>query len=253
MQLVPSMRVRPSLFALALAAVIAGLALSTSAAAGDGAPTTCRAVKWCTITAAGEASSIAAQYAIGNVRRGTELAITQDYVSQRQVGGEILSGVMAGVCAWSQYQRDWAPLVLTPVPDCADPQLTTDQFVADNGTAVWTGCYPRCFGGVPLRYDPRCGRHGRRFCYSSNCEEYGNYSPWSPSAHPTDPLRMTGRHRLDVRYLARFGDVWTNSPFYMVRDGTVGHGRGDWVFVSGAACHIVTGPIGTYRRPPKHQ
>ena len=70
--------------------------------------------------------------------------------------------VLAGVCAWSQYQRDWAPLVLTPVPDCADPQLTTDQFVADNGAAVWTGCYPRCFGGVPLRYDPRCGRHGRK-------------------------------------------------------------------------------------------
>src|ERR1700761_859820 len=102
MQLVPPMRARLPVLALAFAATVAALALSTASAAGDGAHTTCRAQRWCTITAAGEASSIARRYAMGNVPRGTELAITQDYVSQRQVGGEILDGELAGACAWSQ-------------------------------------------------------------------------------------------------------------------------------------------------------
>jgi hypothetical protein len=38
-----------------------------------------------------------------------------------------------------------------------------------------------------------------------------------------------------------------------VRDGQVGHGQGDWVFISGPACGVVAGPVGTYHRAPRHQ
>ena len=248
------MRARILLFLTALGAAAAGLAPGGSAAAG--APTTCRAIHWCTITAAGDSSPNATQFAIGNVRAGTVLSITQDDVKHRQVGGEISSGELNGLCAWSQYQRDWAPVVLADPPGCADPVHLTSDFVATtaSGTAaIWTGCYPRCFGGVPLRYDRRCGTHGRTFCYSRNCPEYANFSPWTSMAHPTDQLRRTQRHRLDIRYLARYGDAYNSHPFYMVRDGQIGHGQGDWVFISGAACRIVAGPVGTYRHAPRHQ
>ena len=248
------MRARILLFLMALGAVAAGLAPGGSAAAG--APTTCRAIHWCTITAAGDSSPNATQFAIGNVRAGTVLAITQDDVKHRQVGGEIVSGELDGLCAWSQYVRDWAPVVLADPPGCADPVHLTRDFVATTASgaaAIWTGCYPRCFGGVPLRYDRRCGTHGRTFCYSRNCPEYANFEPWTSGAHPTDELRRTQRHRLDIRYLARYGDIWNSHPFYMARDGQVGHGEGDWVFISGSACGIVAGPVGTYHHAPRHQ
>ena len=247
------MRARIIVFALALGAAAGLLAVSGAAAAGVNAPTSCRAAQWCTITAAGISSSVAAQFAIGNVPRGTTLAITQDDVKHRQVGGQIVDGEMAGTCAWSQYQRDWAPVAVADTQGCANPLYLNSQFIADGGNAIWSGCYPRCWGGVPLRYDRRCGKGGRTFCYSSNCEEYANFFPWTSDAHPADPLRNTARHLLSVRYLARYGDVWTNSPFYLVMDTAVGHGKANWVFVSGRACGIVTGPMGSYHQIPQHQ
>jgi hypothetical protein len=57
---------------------------------------------------------------------------------------------------------------------------------------------------------------------------------------------MTRRHRLDVRYMARYGDAWTHTAFYLVRDIDVEHGTGNWVFISGAACGLSVGPPGTY-------
>jgi hypothetical protein len=124
--------------------------------------------------------------------------------------------------------------------------LAMSQFVAQNGRAIWSGCYPRCFGGVPLRFDRRCGQPGHNWCYGVNCEEFANFYPWSPTAHPANPLRMTHRHVLDIRYQARYGDAWTQSPFYLVRDVAVAHGTGNWAFVSGAACRISHGPVGAY-------
>ena len=103
---------------------------------------------------------------------------------------------------------------------------------------------------MPLRFDRKCGTPGHSWCYSSNCEEYANFYPWTPAAHPADPIRMTHRHKLDIRYLARYGDVWTHSPFYLVRDVAVGHGAGNWVFISGAACQISAGHPGTYHWLP---
>ena len=247
-------RARILLFLVALGAT--GVSLAPGGSSAAGAPTTCRAVHWCTITAAGDSSPLATQFAIGNVPAGTVLAITQNDVKHSQVGGEISSGELTGLCAWSQYQRDWAPRVLADPPACANPVHLTSEFVARTATgaaAIWTGCYPRCFGGVPLRFDPRCGTHGRTFCYSRNCPEYANFSPWASGAHPSDVLRRTQRHRLDVRYLARYHDVWNAHPFYMIRDGQVGHGEGDWVFISGAACGVVPGPVGTYHHAPRHQ
>ena len=248
------MKTRTSVLLVACLAVVGALVGSSVVAAGAGIPTTCQAKAWCTVTAYGVSSPEAAQYAIGNVPAGSVLGVTQYDAKHRQIGGEILGGVLRGTCAWSQYQRDWAPLVVAP-PDssCANPVHYTRDFVADDGRAIWTGCYPRCFGGVPLRFDRRCGKRNRTFCYSSNCEEYANFNPWSPAAHPADPLRMTHRHRLDIRYRTRYGDVWTNTPFYMVKDSAVAHGRGNWVFISGAACGVVAGPTGVYNHFPRHQ
>jgi hypothetical protein len=111
---------------------------------------------------------------------------------------------------------------------------------------------------VPLNFDRLCGTKHHNWCYRTNCAEFANFYPWSPESHPQDPIRMTGRHILDVRYLARYGDVWTKTPFYLVRDIAAQHGAGNWIFVSGAACGIKTGPPGTYHwlprppKPPKH-
>jgi hypothetical protein len=247
------MKVRKLLGAAALGAAALTLSLYGTASAGVGVAT-CNQARWCTITASGDVEQYASQLAIGNVPAGTSLAVTQEQIGQQQVGGEILGGSLNGTCGWSQYDRDWTRQATSVQAGCPDPVLNTSLFVADTGTAVWSGCYPRCFGGVPLHYDRKCATKGHNWCYGSNCEEFANFYPWSPSAHPQDPIRMTGRHVLDVRYLARYGDAWTNTPFYMVRDVAARHGAGNWVFVSGAACVIKTGHPGTYHwlpRPPK--
>jgi hypothetical protein len=214
---------------------------------------TCNQAQWCTVTASGDVEEGASQLAIGNVSAGTPLAVTQINIGQKQVGGQFLSGSLAGSCGWSQYQRDWTqrtPRNLDP-PGCADPVLTTSSYVARGGRAIWSGCYPRCFGGVPVHYERRCASKGHNWCYSSNCEEFANFYPWSHDAHPADPIRMTHRHVLDVRYLARYGDAWTKTPFYLVRDISAAHGKGNWIFVSGAACGIRVGHPGAYHWLPR--
>jgi hypothetical protein len=240
-----------------IGATVLMLALHATADAGVGVAT-CNQSQWCTITASGDVTAYSSQLAIGNVTAGTALAVTQEDIGQQQVGGEILSGTLAGNCGWSQYDRDWTRRQLSANASCANPNLNTAVFVAGGGGAVWSGCYPRCFGGVPLHFDRKCGTHGHSWCYRANCEEFGNYYPWSSSSHPADPIRMTARHVLDVRYKARYGDALTRSPFYLVRDINVQHGTGNWVFVSGAACGISTGRPGSYHwlpRPatPKHR
>ena len=133
--------------------------------------------RWCTITASGDVTQSASQLAIGNVSAGTALAVTQDDVLHQQVGGEILGGSLRGTCGWSQYRYDWTAQALSVAAGCANPVHNTNEFVAANGTAIWSGCYPRCFGGVPLRFDRRCGQRGHNWCYGSNCEEYANFYP----------------------------------------------------------------------------
>ena len=250
------MRARIIVFAILLGAVWAAVASPGTGADGAPAPTSCRAQQWCTITAAGISSSVAAQFAIGNVRRGTVLAITQYDIKHRQVGGQIVDGDMAGTCAWSQYQRDWAPLLVATADQLHRPAVPQQPVHRRRRQGDLVGLL-RAAALLGRRaaasYDRRCGKRGRTFCYSSNCEEYANFYPWTPDAHPSDPLRETRRHVLAVRYLARFGDVWTNSPFYLVMDTAIGHGQADWVFVSGRACGIVTGPVGTYHSVPRHQ
>jgi hypothetical protein len=248
------MKVRKPLCVAALGAAALMLSLYGTASAGVGLAT-CNQAHWCTITASGDVEQGASQLAIGNVPAGTALAVTQEQIGQQQVGGQILGGSLKGTCGWSQYDRDWTRQTTSVSAGCPDPVMPTSAFVANNGSAVWSGCYPRCFGGVPLRYDRKCGNKGHNWCYSGNCEEFANFYPWSSAAHPQDPVRMTGRHVLDVRYQARYGDAWTNTPFYMVRDVVAHHGAGNWVFVSGAACGITTGHPGAYHslpHPPKH-
>lgn len=243
------MRLRTLLGALAVGTAALTFSLHASASAGVGV-FTCKQARWCTITASGDVTPLASQLAIGNVSAGTALAVTQDDVLHQQVGGEILGGNLRGTCGWSQYRYDWTAKALSAIAGCLNPVHNTSEFVAANGTAIWSGCYPRCFGGVPLRFDRRCGQPGHSWCYRSNCEEYANFYPWTPAAHPSNPLRMTHRHKLDIRYLARYGDVWTKTPFYLVRDPAVTHGTGNWVFVSGAACGINPGHAGIYHWLP---
>ena len=248
------MKVRKLLCAAALGAAAFTLALYGTASAGVGLAT-CNQEHWCTITASGDVEQGASQLAIGNVPAGTALAVTQGQIGQQQVGGQILGGSLKGSCGWSQYDRDWTRQATSISAGCPDPVINTALFVADNGSAVWSGCYPDCFGGMPLHFDRKCGKKNHNWCYSTNCEEFANFYPWSPDAHPQDPIRMTGRHVLDVRYMARYGDAWTNTPFYMVRDIAANHGAGNWVFVSGAACGLKTGHPGAYHwlpRRPKH-
>jgi hypothetical protein len=243
------MRLRKPLCAAALGAAAFTLSLYGTASAGVGVAT-CNQSHWCTITASGDVEQGASQLAIGNVAAGTTLAVTQEQIGQQQVGGQILGGSLKGSCGWSQYDRDWTRETTSISSGCPDPVVNTALFVADNGSAVWSGCYPDCFGGVPLHFDRKCANKKHNWCYSTNCEEFANFYPWSPDAHPQDPIRMTGRHVLDVRYMARYGDAWTNTPFYMVRDIAAHHGAGNWVFVSGAACAIKTGYPGAYHRLP---
>ncbi len=241
---------------LGCVAVIAGAVLSVhlAGATADGvALSTCNQARWCTVTASGIVTSLASQLAIGNVEAGTPLAVTQNDVKHRQLGGQILRGSLSGTCAWSQYARDWTALHGATASGCADPVHNTSEYVAANGSAIWSGCYPRCFGGVPLRFDPHCGEHGRTFCYRRNCEEYANFYPWSPDAHPADPLRSTQRHQLDLRYQARYPNTHNQHPFYLVRDIQAIHGRGNWVFVSAVACAITAGHTGAYHTQPHHQ
>ena len=75
--------------------------------------------------------------------------------------------------------------------------------------------------------------------------------PVVAAAHPVDSVRRTRRHGLDVRYLARYGDIWrTTTRTTWSRDVGVYHGTGNWVFISGDACGIHVGPPGTYRNEP---
>ncbi len=248
------MRTARSFLSVAAVVVLAWLLSAGASATASGvAVSTCHERHWCTVTASGDVTPTASQLAIGNVSSGTGLAVTQVNVGQRQLGGQVLGGSLAGSCVWSQYQRDWSSPQGTVSAGCGDPGLDTADFVANNGGAIWSGCYPRCFGGVPLRFDRRCGRHGRTFCYSRDCEEYANFFPWTPQAHPVDPVRLTQHHGLDIRYLARYGDAANDHPYYMVRDTGVYHGTGNWVFISAHACAIHVGPNGTYHTEPKHQ
>jgi len=244
------MRVRSLLCVLALGAAALSPSLHAAAAGAGVGVATCNQARWCTITASGDVTAFASQLAIGNASAGTPLAVTQDNIGHDQLGGQILSGSLTGSCGWSQYARDWTAKRGNAGAGCANPVLNTKAFVAANGRAIWSGCYPRCFGGVPLRFDRRCGQPGHSWCYASNCEEYANFSPWTPAAHPSDPLRTTHRHRLDIRYRARYGDAWVKSPFYLVRDEAAMHGTGNWAFVSGLACAISAGHPGAYRWLP---
>ena len=212
----------------------------------------CTASRWCTVTAAGSATPTASQLAIGNVRAGTKLGVTAEETRLQQLGGQILSGTLRGACAWSQYLRDWAPPHGSASSGCPKPVLNTDQFIARGGSAIYSGCYPRCWGGVPLRFDAGCGTRGQKFCYSHNCEEYANFFPWRPGAHPIDPLRFTHSHLLEVRYLARYRDSQTGDPFYMVWDIHVRHGFGNWVFIDGAACGVTPGRTGEHHTLPSY-
>lgn len=237
------MKLRSLLGAGVLATAAMTLTLATAATAGVGV-STCNQARWCTITASGYVTQTASQLAIGNVSAGTGLAVVLS--EHQQYGGEILGGNLRGLCAWSQYARDWTAAPRSKDANCAHLVLNAAAFVAANGRAIWTACNPHCFGGVPLHFDPLCGTRGHDWCYRRNCREFANFYPWMKSAHPTQPLRMTSGQWLNIRYRARYKDARTHRSFYLVEDTAAVHGTGNWVFISGPACAITAGAPGTY-------
>ncbi len=241
------MIVRPCALALAFALVAVGTAISgvaTTSASVAVRVFTCNQVRWCTVTASGDVTPTASQLAIGNVSAGTGLAVVLS--EYHQYGGEILGGDLRGLCAWSQYARDWTAASRSGHADCARLGLNTAAFVASNGRAIWTGCDIHCFGGVPLHFDPLCGTHRHDWCYRRNCREFANFYPWTKTAHPAQPLRMTSGQWLNIRYRARYKDARTHRSFYLVEDTAAVHGTGNWIFISGRACAITAGAPGTY-------
>jgi len=229
--------------ALAAAASVVSVGATRSARAAVGV-FACDQARWCTVTASGDAGPTASQLAIGNVRAGIALAVVRS--EHRQYGGEILGGNLRGLCAWSQYARDWKGPRGSGGASCTRLALKTSAYVASNGRAIWTGCAIDCFGGVPLHFDPLCGTHGHDWCYRRNCREFANFYPWMKSAHPTQPLRMTSGQWLNIRYRARYRDARTHRSFYLVEDTAAVHGTGNWIFISGSACGIDVGAPGTY-------
>ena len=241
------MNARPYALTLAFALVAVGLAIyavATTSARGAVSVFTCNQARWCTMTASGDVTPTASQLAIGNVRAGIRLAVVLS--EHQQYGGEILGGNLRGLCAWSQYARDWTAARRTQDANCARLVLNTAAYIASNGRAIWTGCDPHCFGGVPLHFDALCGTRGHDWCYRRNCREFANFYPWMKSAHPTEPLRMTSGQWLNIRYRARYRDARTHQSFYLVEDTAAVHGTGNWIFISGSACAITPGAPGTY-------
>jgi len=241
------MNARPYALTLAFALVAVGFAIyavATTSARGAVSVFTCNQARWCTMTASGDVTPTASQLAIGNVRAGIGLAVVLS--EHQQYGGEILGGNLRGLCAWSQYARDWTAARSTKDANCARLVLNTAAYIASSGRAIWTGCDPHCFGGVPLHFDALCGTRGHDWCYRRNCREFANFYPWMKSAHPTEPLRMTSGQWLNIRYRARYRDARTHQSFYLVEDTAAVHGTGNWIFISGSACAITPGAPGTY-------
>ena len=80
-----------------------------------------------------------------------------------------------------------------PIAGCAEPGPQHQRVRRGNGgRAIWSGCYPRCFGGVPLRLRPPL-RQARAHVRATRTTARSTRTsiPWSPRAHPADPLRMT--------------------------------------------------------------
>jgi hypothetical protein len=241
------MKARPYALTLAFALVAVGSAIyavATTSASGAVSVFTCNQASWCTMTASGDVTRTASQLAIGNVRAGSGLAVVRS--EHQQYGGEILGGSLRGLCAWTQYARDWTAAGRSNDANCDHVALNTAAYVASHGRAIWTGCDPRCWGGVPLHFDPLCGSQGHDWCYRKNCREFANFHPWMKSAHPTEPLRMTSGQWLNIRYRARHRDARTHQSFYLVDDTAAVHGTGNWIFISGSACAITPGAPGTY-------
>lgn len=214
-----------------------------------GAPlASCVQPEWCTVTAAGYKSPVAAQFAVGNVSSGTKLAVTQPAARERELGGEIVEGRLARACAWSQYDYDWKPIRVTADSSCMNPTLERTRFIAAHGTAIWTACHVECFDGVATHFNRACTVGHNTWCYGRPCQEYANFFPLSPRARLVDPLRLVRDHTLNVRYLSRYRDLRSGDPVYLVHDAKVPHGHGNWVFIDGTACGLRVGPTGTYDR-----
>ena len=109
------------------------LLAAVGASAGVGVAT-CNQARWCTITASGYVTPFASQLAIGNVSGATGLAVVLS--EHHQYGGEILGGNLRGLCAWSQYARDWTAARRSKDANCARLVLNTPAFVASNGRAA---------------------------------------------------------------------------------------------------------------------
>lgn len=177
------------------------------------------------VTIAGGPSS----FAIGNCKQGW-VAI-EDRLVSGFYGAEI-GGEFGGNCGW----------------------LRETEVVLNGGNGS-TGCYysrpesEYIASGRIWTHKTSGGEYtGVATENKGNCEEYGNFFPWSSSAHTANPIRSIGPSggRLLVRYQSAHNDVYTGAAFYMVEDGSIGKGEGNWVFVNNSECNLQLKAPGEY-------
>ena len=220
------MRARIVAFAAALAAVSAAVALP-GRRRRSGAPTSCRATHWCTITADGDLEpgrgAVRDRQRPARHRRSRSRRTTS---STARSAARSSSGELAGTCAWSQYQRDWAPLRARGDPPAAPSPVLRQQPSSSptSGTRrSGRAAIRRCFGGVPLRLRPSLrDRGGRTFCYS---RATARSTRTSRRGRPTRirPTRCVARSATSSTSATSPATATsgTASPFYMVQ----GRGR----------------------------
>jgi|SRR5665213_1702626 len=170
-------------------------------------------------------------YALGECQSGWT-AVIDDSVYLSEHGGWWYGGTFYGGyngCGWVDYGI--TANGGTASTGCA-PGYKTEPgaFIANGGKNVWTHKSGNSYDGVTV-------------ANSANCHEYGQYYPWSSSAHPAYEIRTIGAGSyLKLRYQAAYN--YGGQSYYMVRDSAPG-APASWVFVP-ASCFPSIPPPGEY-------
>ena len=162
-------------------------------------------------------------------------------LGQQQVGGEILGGhpardvrLVAVSAATGRRQA------LSVVAGCPNPALNTSRVRRGERQRDLERLLSRAASAAcRCASTSAAARAVTSWCYSQQLRGVRELlSRGLPRRTRPTRSRMTDRHKLDIRYRARYGDALDQHAFYLVRDTEVVHGTGNWVFVSGAACGV---------------
>ena len=155
----------------------------------------CRERGWCTVTASGYVTPTASQLAIGNVSGGTQLAVTQVNLGQRQVGGQVLGGslrrdlrlvaVPARLVGAGRERRP--PAAPTR---CSTPASSWPTTARRSGAAATRAARRRADALRPALRQAR-----QDLLLLARLRGVRELLPWSPDAHPVDAIRRTAAPR----------------------------------------------------------